>query len=455
MSDSTLPRHSAAIHPHDSSPPDSPSDFGREADQLLHDRERENELLRRELEFTRAQLQRAEAGLREADRRKDDFLATLAHGLRNPIAPIRNAIEIMRLSEDPQNVGLARDVLDRQVRQLSRIVDDLIDVNRIVERKIDLRRTRIVLDTIIGMAVEASRVYIESCRHRLVVSLPPRPVYVNADAGRLAQALINLLNNAAKYMNPGGRIWITAERVRRDGDPLSAPSEVRISVRDIGIGVDPTLLPRVFDTFGQSGAGQPRGGLGTGLTLARSLVEMHGGRIEAHSAGLGRGSEFAIHLPAVPPVPSVLHDEAELGPPTSVTVGTRLRVLVVDDNADQVRSLSTLLTLLGHDVDVAADGPTALEAVERIRPDVALIDIGLPGMSGNEVARSIRERPELAGVFLVAQTGWGQESDREQSEQAGFAEHIVKPVTMEELQRILARAESRKRDRRTPERRDV
>jgi signal transduction histidine kinase/ActR/RegA family two-component response regulator len=403
--------------------------------------------LQKDLEAAHQRLEQTESDLRESDRRKDEFLATLAHELRNPIAPIRNAIEIMRLSEDPQNVGLARDVLDRQVRQLSRIVDDLIDVSRIVERKIDLRRTRIVLDTVIGMAVESTRSFIEACRHRLVVSLPPRPVYVNADAGRLAQALINLLNNAAKYMNPGGRIWITAERVRREDDPLSAPSEVRISVRDIGVGVDPKQLAHIFDMYSPgTGSGRMRRGIGTGLTLAKSLVEMHGGRIEAHSGGLGRGSEFVIYLPAVPPMPALPNEEGEAVSPTILTLGTRLRVLVVDDNADQVRSLSTLLTLLGHDVDVAANGPAALEEVQHAPPDVALIDIGLPGMSGNEVGRTIRENTAFRGIFMVALTGWGQESDREQSEMAGFEEHLVKPVTMEELQRILAWAETRKRD---------
>jgi CheY-like chemotaxis protein len=231
--------------------------------------------------------------------------------------------------------------------------------------------------------------------------------------------------------------------VRRPDDPIQAPSEVRISVRDIGVGIDASMLPRVFDMFTQAGSGTEhgRGGLGIGLTIAKNLVEMHDGRIEVHSAGQGRGSEFVIYLPTAPPGLGLPTDE-DKGEPAPQPAKSRLRVLVVDDNADQVQSLSTLLRLLGHDVEVASDGPAALETVERVLPDMALIDIGLPGMNGYDLARFIRERPHLSNLFLVAQTGWGQDSDRAMSEKAGFDEHVVKPVALETLERVIGRAES-------------
>jgi len=387
---------------------------------------------------------RAQAELREADRRKDEFLATLAHELRNPIAPIRNALEIMRLTDgEPGATRLAHEVLQRQVKQLSRIVDDLIDVSRIVERKVELRPQTVALEGVIEMAVETSRSFIEACRHQLTVSLPPQPVALNADQGRLAQVFVNLLNNAAKYMKPGGRIWLSAERVPAPHGS-EALHEIRISVRDAGSGIDPDLLPRIFDMFtqGSTDLEHGRGGLGIGLTLAKNLVEMHGGRIEVQSEGVGKGSEFLVYLPLTESR-SLAAPAAAPGDPVANGVPERRRILVVDDNPDQARSLHLLLELLGHEVRVAADGPSALAAVEGEAPDIALVDIGLPGMSGYEVAIRIRERREFDDVVLVAHTGWGQEHDRHRSVESGFDHHLVKPIDLVALQGILAIVKSR------------
>jgi two-component system CheB/CheR fusion protein len=386
---------------------------------------------------------RAEALLREMDQRKDEFIATLGHELRNPIAPIRNAVEILRLSaEDPAAASLAREVLDRQVGQLSRIIDDLLDVSRIVEGKIELRRRRVSLRSVVEMAVETSQPFIQARHHHLTVSLPSQPLFLDADASRISQVLVNLLNNAAKYMDQGGRIWLTAERVpmRRRSD--AAADEVRIAVRDTGIGIDPELMPRIFDIFSQGERvyEHSRVGLGVGLALVRSLVQMHKGRVSVASDGPGLGSEFTVHLPLAilgGPVDPVAVD----GPASDGKgVTPPRRILVVDDNFDQAQSLAMLLKLMGHEVFVAHEGPAAIEEALRHHPDLALIDIGLPGMSGYDVARRLREYPELAGTVLVAQTGWGQEEDRRRSAQAGFDHHVVKPLDLEGLQGVLARS---------------
>ena len=384
-------------------------------------------------------IKRAEETLREADRRKDEFLAMLAHELRNPIAPIRNATEIIRLAgSDPRVLREAQEVLQRQVAQLSRIVEDLIDVSRIVERKIELRPERVALDAVVDMAVETSRSFIEACRHRLDISLPAPQVHLDVDPTRLAQVLVNLLNNAAKFMDPGGRIWLTAERVKaassRDGHET-----VRIKVRDAGPGIAPELLPRVFDLFAQGGsATDRRGGLGIGLTLVQSLVRMQGGQVEARSAGSGKGSEFVIDLPVAPAEQAPRAQPADSVAAVAMPAHGRRRILVVDDNEDQAQSLSLLLSLLGHEVEVARDGPGAIEAARRFRPEVGLIDIGLPGMSGYDVARELRRMKDLGSLVLVAQTGWGQESDRRRSDEAGFDHHVVKPLDLDRLRGILA-----------------
>ncbi|HEV7669739.1 MAG TPA: chemotaxis protein CheB [Thermoanaerobaculia bacterium] len=378
--------------------------------------------------------------LREADRRKDEFLATLAHELRNPLAPIANAVEIMRLaSDDPEAVAHAREILFVQVRHLSRIVEDLIDVSRIVEQKVQLQRERVALADVVDNAVESCRALIESRDHRLHVTLPAEPLYVDADPVRLHQILINLLNNAAKFTEPGGEIRLSVER---RATPGPAAEQVEIRVRDSGIGIAPDLLPRVFEMYmqGESGIEQNRGGLGIGLSLVRALVQMHGGKVEARSDGPHQGSELIVQLPLASLVP-LAAGEAKTpsrGTTSPFQATPKRRILVVDDNQDQTRSLKLLLELLGHEVRLAFDGPTGIETAIELVPDVALIDIGLPGASGLEVAQRLRERPELRDTVLIAQTGWGQEEDRRRSKEAGFDHHLVKPIDMTVLQEILA-----------------
>ena len=385
-------------------------------------------------------LRRAMAALTEADRRKDEFMATLAHELRNPLAPVRNAVEIMRIAGDnPEAVARVRDMLDRQVQQLSRIVDDLIDVTRIVEKKIELRRERIELSQVVDTALETCRSRIEGRRQRLTVSLPTQAVQLDADPVRLSQVIINLLDNASKYTDIGGQIWLSAE-VHKDGKGRKSPQPppgpgVTIKVRDNGIGIPGDLLPNVFDMFTQGARTRElgRGGLGVGLSLVRSLVEMHEGSVKVESDGPGKGTEFSVRLPlADGAVAPVTPRETPVAEAAAVA-----RLLVVDDSIDHAQSLGMLLKLMGHEVHVAHTGPEALEAVARVKPDVALVDIGLPGMSGYEVARRIREQAKYRGMVLVAQTGWGQTEDRLRSEEAGFNYHLVKPVSREDLESIL------------------
>ncbi|MFL5505296.1 MAG: ATP-binding protein, partial [Gemmatimonadales bacterium] len=379
----------------------------------------------------------AEALLRDADRRKDEFLAMLAHELRNPLAPLRQAADIIRIAaDDPRAVGQAREVLDRQVRQLTGIIGDLVDVSRITEKKIQLRREVVTVRSILDTAVETSRSLLEGMGHRLTLRVPPEPLFVDADPVRLAQVLINLLNNAAKYSDRNGHITVTVEH---GNSPKDAPTgHVEVHVKDTGIGIAPELLPSVFDMFiqGDRTLERSRGGLGVGLTVARSIVEMHGGRIDAKSDGKGKGADLCVSLPLVEqPAEPVAH-------PMPARGGAHhpRRILVVDDGEDQARSLGMLLELMGHRVRVALDGPSALRAAEDFQPEVALIDIGLPGINGYEVARRIRANPRLGDILLIAQTGWGQEEDRQRSHAAGFDEHLVKPVDLEDLTVLIDRA---------------
>jgi PAS domain S-box-containing protein len=373
--------------------------------------------------------------LQEADRRKDEFLAMLAHELRNPLAPLHNTLELLALQgDDPAAVAVAREVMERQVRQMVRLVDDLLDVSRITRGKIALRKAPVDLAAVVATAVDTSRPLIEARRHTLTISLPERPVRIEADAARLAQVLANLLNNAAKYTEVGGRIDLTAER---------ADGEIVLRVGDNGTGISPEMLPRIFDLFTQaeSGLDRAQGGLGIGLTLARRLVEMHGGTVEAASDGPGRGSDFVVRLPVLTEPAA----EAAAGPAKSFTGrpaadGSR-RVLVVDDNVDSAESLALLLELYGHDVRLAHDGLTALEEVWASAPDVVLLDIGLPKMDGYAVARRLREEPSLAHVRLIAMTGYGQEEDRLRAREAGFDHHLVKPVDLDSLRELLAGSE--------------
>jgi PAS domain S-box-containing protein len=362
-----------------------------------------------------------------ADRRKDEFLAMLAHELRNPLAPICNVVQflLMKGTTDP-DVERARGVLARQTHHLTRLVDDLLDVSRIGRDKVDLHRERVRLAAVVECAVETSRPLIEAGCLRLTVELPPVPVWLDADATRLAQVVANLHNNAAKYTEPGGHIWLTC-----------APEEQEavIRVRDTGVGIPTEMLARVFEPFVQAERSRARaqGGLGIGLTLVKSLVEMHGGSVRVTSAGPGPGSEFVIRLPAVPEP-----EAASADPDEPAAAAPRRRVLVVDDNRDVAQSLAMLLELPGHDVRVAYDGPGALEAAGQFRPEVVLLDISLPGMDGYEAARQLRRLPGLEGALLVALTGWGQEEDRRRSADAGFDEHLLKPATLTALQKLLA-----------------
>jgi signal transduction histidine kinase len=376
---------------------------------------------------------RAEQALKEADRHKDEFLAMLAHELRNPLAPIRNAVHLMRMKplQDPQ-LCLSRDIIERQLSQLTRLVDDLLDVSRITRGKITLTRERRTLGELIDRAVETVEPAILARNHVLTVEVPDRALVVYGDALRLTQAIGNVLGNATKYTDCGGRIALRAQRRKRD---------VEISVSDTGIGIAPEVLPRIFDLFTQLGHPTERSesGLGIGLALVRRLVEMHGGTVTARSDGPGRGSEFLIRLPL-----SFERTEAQSGEPprpaedTSVAVGRR--ILVADDNADALESLAALLTLNGHEVYRAQDGELALQAAERHLPEVALLDIGMPRLDGYEVARRIRSRSWGGGMLLVALTGWGQDADRVRSQAAGFDSHLTKPVDHNRLGRLLAEA---------------
>jgi two-component system CheB/CheR fusion protein len=389
------------------------------------------------------ELKRAMEALLEADRRKDEFLATLAHELRNPIAPIRNALEILqRVGDDAAAIAPAREVLERQVGQLSRIVEDLIDVSRIVEQKVELRKERVLLAGLVQTAVESCNSVIEASHHRFSVSLPPEPLYVDVDPARMSQVLTNLLNNAVKYTPEGGEIGLSAERapIPAAAERAAEAAELVIRVRDTGIGIEASFLPRVFDMYAQGDTlpERTRAGLGVGLTLVRSLVQMHGGRIEAHSDGPGHGSEFVLYLPLAERGSG--GRDARSGALRSEEPRDRgpRKILVVDDNEDQAQSLSRLLRMLGHEVHLAFDGASALKEAADFVPDVALLDLGLPGINGYEVARCIRSEPRLRHVVLVAQTGWGQSDDRSRSAAAGFDHHLVKPVDFERLRRILA-----------------
>ncbi|HLZ46963.1 MAG TPA: ATP-binding protein [Gemmatimonadales bacterium] len=373
--------------------------------------------------------------LRLADRQKDEFLATLSHELRNPLAPIRNALHVLRLAgNDEQTRTRVIDTLERQTGNVIRLVDDLLELSRINEGRIELRRERVQLSAILRSALESSAPVVEAAGHELIVAEPPEPVLLYADPVRLIQVIANLLNNAAKYTERGGRI-VVSTRV--------FGSEAEITVRDTGIGIAPDMLSRIFDMFVQADSSpeRVRQGLGIGLTLVKRLVDLHGGTVEARSAGLGKGSEFIVRLPALAdqrapggdvtgrPVAGVERRKSDLA---------RFRILVVDDHRDAGESLATLLRLLGHQVRVAYDGISALEAARVFRPQVALLDIGMPGMDGIELGARLRREPELAGLLLVALTGYGRDEDRKRSGAAGFDHHLVKPVDIAALNGLLA-----------------
>jgi CheY-like chemotaxis protein len=372
-----------------------------------------------------------EEALREADRRKDEFLATLAHELRNPLAPLRNAVELLGRSGDNATViEQARGMMGRQLDQMVRLIDDLLDLSRVSRGKVQLRKERVELAAVVRSAVETVRPLIEAEAHELTVALPPEAIRVDADPTRLAQVFSNLLHNAAKYTPKGGHIWLGGE-CRGD--------RVVVSVRDTGIGIAAEHLPRLFEMFSQVAPALERshGGLGIGLSLVRGLVELHGGTVEARSAGPGKGSEFIVRLPDVEsPVraPQQPGDDGE-----KARAGPKRRILVVDDNRDAADSLAVMLSLSGHETRTAYDGLEAVQAAADFRPDAVLLDIGLPRMNGYEAARHLRQQPWGKGMVLIALTGWGQEEDKRRALEAGFDQHVTKPVKAAALEKLLAR----------------
>jgi len=378
-------------------------------------------------------LHRLAGDLSDADRRKNEFLALLAHELRNPLAPISNTVRALRRGAiDNETVRLASELLERQVGQMSRLVDDLLDMSRISRGKIELRKDQVELTPIIEQAVEAARPQFRNFNHELTLMLPGRPVYLHADRARLTQMIANLLNNAAKFTDAGGHVWLTVDQT---GD------QAVVSVRDTGIGIAAEQLPHVFDMFAQADTSleRSRDGLGIGLTLVKTIAELHGGTVEARSAGLGRGSEFIIRLPALVSAAGV----AAQSPAHEASLLASRRVLVVDDSEDGAESMAMILQFAGHETIKAYDGVAAIEAAERFRPEVVLLDIGLPRMNGYEVCRRLRQEPWGREMTIVALTGWGQEEDRNRSKEAGFDVHIVKPVDFDALLQLLASAPSR------------
>ncbi len=379
------------------------------------------------LEHEMAVRQQAEDALLLADRRKDEFLATLAHELRNPLAPIRTGIDILRIRQgDAQASARATDIMDRQLKQMVRLVDDLLDVSRINTGKFAIKPGRVELKAVVNDALEVVRPFIDLHGHALTLDLPDRPVFLQGDATRLAQILSNLLNNAAKYTNRGGMVSLSA---RAEGQML----ELRVA--DNGIGLAQDMLAKVFDMFVQvdSTLERSNAGLGVGLSLARRLVELHGGTIEAQSAGVNQGSTFVVRLPIVvePELPARTNQAAFISADT-------FRILLADDNVDFVNSIGALLSAMGHSVVITHNGPDALKAASRFCPDYAFLDIGLPQLSGYDLARAIRRTNGCNGSVLVAVTGWGQDKDRQMAFEAGFDHHMVKPVRFEQIEEILS-----------------
>jgi PAS domain S-box-containing protein len=378
--------------------------------------------------YNSTRLRQAERALQEADRKKDEFLATLAHELRNPLAPIRNAVQVVKAkSPDIPELVWARDLIERQVAQMARLLDDLLDVSRITRSKMELRKCRVTLAGVVESAVETSRPVIDAGGHELGVALPSEPVDLDADPVRLAQVFANLLNNAAKYTDREGHIRLAAETVGH---------EVVVSVKDDGIGIERDMLPRLFEMFAQATPALERsqGGLGIGLSLVKGLVEMHGGSVEARSDGPGKGSEFVIRLPIATPTEVRKQGTAEAEKPSA----TGCKIVVADDNRDAADSLAMLLQVTGNEVRTANDGQHAVEVAEAFRPDVVLLDIGMPRLNGYDACRRLREQPWGRDILIVALTGWGQEEDKRRSEEAGFNTHMVKPVAPAALERLLA-----------------
>jgi PAS domain S-box-containing protein len=394
--------------------------------------------------------QQMEATLRETDRRKDEFLATLAHELRNPLAPIRSGLEIIRRTVDDKiKFEETLNIIERQTNQIVHLVDDLLDISRITQGKIRLRKERIDLKTAIDMALETSQGVIDKAENELIITLPYKPIYIDADLTRVAQIFLNILNNAAKYSSAGGKISLTAGK---EGN------EAVIGIKDTGLGIAPEMLSKIFDMFGQleTPDQQVQGGLGIGLSVVKKLVEMHGGTVEAFSEGRGKGSEFIVRLPLVVEQSESLSaaqssekdslQTAEMkmsnsdNPLHPALKAGQQRVLVVDDNIDAVQMLETLLSFEGHTIRTAFDGKTGIEIALEFQPDVCLLDIGLPEMNGYELACRLREF--LPQVLLISVSGWGQEEDRRRSREAGFDNHLVKPVDFDDIKKLIQQKSS-------------
>jgi signal transduction histidine kinase/CheY-like chemotaxis protein len=408
----------------------SEADAAREASRNAH-------ALAAALEAARAEAAALNAELRDEHRRKDEFLAMLGHELRNPLAPLVTSIELLRLRAGGQGVpeGLV-DIMARQTAQLSRLVDDLLDVSRVSRGRIELKREPLALSDVLRDALEESRQVLQLRGHDVTVSGTEEPLIIDGDRARLVQVFGNLLNNAAKYTDPGGRITLTVSRDKRNAI---------VRLRDNGIGIAPEMRPRIFDLFAQApGAlGRADGGLGIGLTLVRTLVELHAGRVTVDSAGIGHGSTFSVSLPLVVTEQPVR--DASTVAPKNAAAESPLRVLIVDDNRDAADSMAVLLRLMGHQADVAYDGCTALQLAAKSDADLILLDIGLPGIDGYEVARQLRPTTKR-GARLVALTGYGSEEGKRRARDAGFDEHVVKPVSSEKLEQLIsisARAPSR------------
>jgi PAS domain S-box-containing protein len=370
--------------------------------------------------------------LAEADRQKNDFLAMLAHELRNPMAPMRNALHLMTMPGiDAEMAGQAQGMMERQLDQLVRLVDDLLDISRIIRGKIELHKDVFDIATAVMRAVETAQPIIEAQGHGLSIELPEQPVLVEADLIRLSQVIANLLTNAAKYTDHAGRISLTAK---------SEDGQAAVIIRDSGIGITREMLPRIFDLFvqGDRSLARSQGGLGIGLTLVKRLVEMHGGTVSATSAGISKGSEFIVRLPLTTGGQAGMRRGIPYSARPHVTDALRRRVLVVDDNVDAAESIAMILRLTGYDVRCAYDGPSVLETARGYRPDVVVLDIGLPGMNGYEVAQQLRRQPGFERIPLVAVTGYGQEEDRRRCLEAGFDIHLTKPVDPQALQAFVA-----------------
>ena len=395
---------------------------------------RQMEVLAVEREELLHRLELQAVQLSEDDRRKDEFLATLAHELRNPLAPMRYALRILQVAQDNPEAGReACAVMERQLAQMVRLIDDLLDMSRISQGKVELRRQQVDLASVLKNAVEASEALIATAGHNLIVELPGTPVLLDGDPARLTQVFSNLLNNSAKYTRPGGRIKVDASV---DGDAA------QVSIIDSGIGIAPEHLPRIFDMFaqGQDAPDHAPGGLGIGLTLARRLLDLHGGNIEARSAGRDQGSQFIVRLPTIdPPVTA----------PETATQDVKLakavprRILIADDNRDAALSLETLLGIFGHETMVAFDGREAVVAAEAFQPDLIFLDIGMPHVDGYEACRQIRRQPWGQAMTVVALTGWGQDEDRRRTTEAGFDMHLVKPIDPPALDSIMLTLASR------------